>query len=73
MADLTNDAKIWNLLEDGNLFRPFKDGHLDDELHFAQMVSLMGPPPKQFLERSDRCLKFWDSEGESFLFDLISL
>ncbi|RMY83670.1 hypothetical protein D0862_11640 [Hortaea werneckii] len=54
---------IWNLLEDGNLFQPFKDGHLDDEVHFAQMVSLMGPPPKQFLERSDRCRKFWDSEG----------
>ncbi|KAI7239490.1 protein kinase [Hortaea werneckii] len=46
---------IWNLLEDGNLFQPFRDGHLDDEVHFAQMISLMGPPPKQFLERSDRC------------------
>ncbi|KAI6830817.1 protein kinase [Hortaea werneckii] len=54
---------IWNLLEDGNLFQPFKDGHLDDEVHFAQMVSLMGPPPKQFLERSDRCRKYWDAEG----------
>ncbi|RMY25836.1 hypothetical protein D0866_11004 [Hortaea werneckii] len=54
---------VWNLLEDGNLFRPFKDGHLDDELHFAQMVSLIGPPPKQFLERSGRCHKYWDSEG----------
>ncbi|KAK5687867.1 hypothetical protein LTR17_026698 [Elasticomyces elasticus] len=58
---------IWNLLEDGNLFNPVKDGHLDDELHFAQMVSLMGPPPKQFLERSDRCRRYWDSEGEVFL------
>ncbi|KAI6830091.1 hypothetical protein KC367_g3155 [Hortaea werneckii] len=56
-------SKIWNLLEDGNLFRPFKDGLLDDELHFAQMVSLMGPPPKQFVERSDRCRRYWDSEG----------
>ncbi|KAI6857506.1 protein kinase [Hortaea werneckii] len=55
--------KIWNLLEDGNLFQPFRDGHLDDEVHFAQMVSLMGPPPKQFLERSDRCRKYWDAEG----------
>ncbi|KAI7158102.1 protein kinase [Hortaea werneckii] len=54
---------IWNLLEDGNLFQPFKDGQLDDEVHFAQMTSLMGPPPKQFLERSDRWLKYWDAEG----------
>ncbi|RMX87549.1 hypothetical protein D0869_02287 [Hortaea werneckii] len=58
---------IWNLLEDGNLFQPFKDGQLDDEVHFAQMISLMGPPPKQFLERSDRWLKYWDAEDEDFL------
>jgi hypothetical protein len=57
--------KIWNLLEDGNLFNPFKDGRLNDELHFAQMVSLMGPPPKQFLERSDRCGRYWDTDGTS--------
>ncbi|GIZ44610.1 hypothetical protein CKM354_000780400 [Cercospora kikuchii] len=54
---------IWNLLEDGNLFDPIKDGHLDDEMHFAQMVSLMGPPPKQFLERCSQGRSFWDSEG----------
>ncbi|KAI7290811.1 hypothetical protein KC352_g3041 [Hortaea werneckii] len=63
MANVTNHGQIWNLLEDGNLFRPFEDGLLDDELHFAQMVSLMGPPPKQFVERSDRCRRYWDSEG----------
>lgn len=57
-------VKIWNLLEDGNLFNPVKDGHFNDELHFAQMISLMGPPPKEFLERSNRCRKYWDAEGE---------
>lgn len=57
------NTQIWNLLEYGNLFRPFKDGYLNDELHFAQMVALMGPPPKQFLERIDRYSKYWDSEG----------
>ena len=71
IANVTNDAKIWNLLEDGNLFQPFKDGQLDNEVHFAQMISLMGPPPKQFIERSDRCLKYWDAEGGDFLFDLV--
>jgi hypothetical protein len=44
-----------------------KDGYLDDEFHFAQTVSLMEPPPKQFLERSERCSKYWDSEGKGFL------
>lgn len=58
------NEKIWNLLEDGNLFSPIKDDHLNDELHFAQMISLMGPPPRQFLERSDRTSRYWDTEGE---------
>ncbi|KAF2210308.1 hypothetical protein CERZMDRAFT_99372 [Cercospora zeae-maydis SCOH1-5] len=39
------------------------DGHLNDEVHFAQMISLLGPPPKPFLERSIQCRKYWDSEG----------
>ena len=56
--------QIWSLFEEANLFSAFKDGNLDDELHFAEMVSLIGTPPKQFLERSDRCCRYWDSEGE---------
>lgn len=59
-------GKIWNLLEDGNLFSPIKNDHLNDETHFAQMVSLMGPPPKRFLERNNRCGKYWNPEGEAF-------
>ncbi|KAI8950240.1 hypothetical protein F4801DRAFT_550285 [Xylaria longipes] len=27
------------------------------------MVSLMGPPPRSFLERSENCRKYWDEEG----------
>jgi hypothetical protein len=44
-----------------------RDAYLDDEFHLAQMVSLMGPPPKQFLERSEQCGKYWDSGGMGFL------
>lgn len=57
-------VQIWDLLEGGSLFRPVKEGHLDDEQHFAEMVALLGPPPKAFLERSDKCLQFWDPEGK---------
>jgi hypothetical protein len=56
--------KIWDLFEGGRLFRAVKDSRLDDELHLAEMVSLMGPPPKVFLERSEKCRQYWDSEGE---------
>lgn len=27
------------------------------------MVSLMGPPPRSFLERSPKCSQYWDAEG----------
>ncbi|KAK3900751.1 kinase-like domain-containing protein [Staphylotrichum tortipilum] len=54
---------VWDLFEGRRLFGAIKDGHLNDELHLAEMVSLMGPPPKEFLARSDKCRKYWDAEG----------
>ncbi|KAF2762278.1 protein kinase [Pseudovirgaria hyperparasitica] len=55
---------IWSLFERANLFSAVRDGRLDDELHFAEMVSLMGPPPKEFLQRSDKCRQYWNAEGD---------
>ncbi len=55
--------QVWDLFEGSRLFRAVKDGHLDDEQHLAEMVSLMGPPPKKFLELSDKCCQYWDAEG----------
>jgi hypothetical protein len=46
------------------LFRAVKDGHLNDEQHLAEMVSLMGPPPRSFLERSETSRQYWDAEGK---------
>ncbi|KAI1843698.1 hypothetical protein JX266_010144 [Neoarthrinium moseri] len=54
---------IWDLFEGGRLFRAVKDGNLDDEQHLAEMVSLIGNPPIQFLERSEKCRRYWDAEG----------
>ncbi|KAK5990076.1 putative serine/threonine-protein kinase clkA-like protein [Cladobotryum mycophilum] len=54
---------IWDLFEGGPLFQPVKNGILDDELHLVAMVSLIGPPPKAFLERSENCRRYWDAEG----------
>ncbi|KAI0186921.1 kinase-like domain-containing protein [Astrocystis sublimbata] len=54
---------LWDLFEDEQLFRPMYRGQLNDELHLAQMVSLMGPPPSLFLERSEDAHKYWDAEG----------
>jgi hypothetical protein len=59
--------QIWDLFEDGNLFPAYKDGHLNDETHFAQMIALMGLPPKEFLDRMSDTLRarYWDSAGET--------
>lgn len=58
-----SDSK-WDLFEGGRLFHAVKDKVLSDELHLAEMVSLMGPPPKRFLERSQTCARYWDGEGK---------
>lgn len=44
---------MWNLLEDISLFeRPAGgDGEYDAHVHLAQMVSLLGDPPKLVIER----------------------
>ncbi|KAI1169967.1 kinase-like domain-containing protein [Nemania sp. FL0916] len=54
---------IWDLFEGGRLFRAMKDGQLNDEQHLAEIVSLIGNPPKKFLERSEKCREYWDAEG----------
>ncbi|KAI1427221.1 kinase-like domain-containing protein [Xylaria sp. FL1777] len=54
---------IWDLFEGGRLFRAVKDGCLNDEQHLAEMISLMGNPPRKFLERSEKCRQYWDEEG----------
>ncbi|KAH8175386.1 protein kinase domain-containing protein [Sarocladium implicatum] len=55
---------IWDLFEGGPLFHADRSGTLDDEVHLAEMVSLLGPPPKAFLERYEHSQKYWDPEGK---------
>ncbi|KAL3450420.1 kinase-like domain-containing protein [Aspergillus insuetus] len=54
---------IWDMVEGGNLFFAKKYRILNDEQHLAEMVSLMGPPPPEFLQRSEKCRQFWDDQG----------
>ncbi|RAH52988.1 kinase-like protein [Aspergillus piperis CBS 112811] len=54
---------VWDLAESHHLFYAKENGTLSDEQHLAEMVSLMGPPPPEFLMRSKRCENFWDAEG----------
>ncbi|GLA84250.1 hypothetical protein AtubIFM56815_008461 [Aspergillus tubingensis] len=62
-------GKVWDLAEDHHLFFAKENGTLSDEQHLAEMVSLMGPPPPEFLMRSKRCERFWDAEGKPTVAD----
>ncbi|KAK2759995.1 hypothetical protein FQN54_002731 [Arachnomyces sp. PD_36] len=53
----------WDIFEGERLFFAKKDGILNDEQHLAEMVSLLGPPPPEFIKRSEECLKYWDHQG----------
>ncbi|KAM3497101.1 hypothetical protein MY11210_009719 [Beauveria gryllotalpidicola] len=39
------------------------DGANDDEQHLAEMVAFIGPPPVEFLQRSERCARYFDESG----------
>ncbi|KAI1117742.1 kinase-like domain-containing protein [Nemania sp. NC0429] len=54
---------IWHLFEGGRLFYGEADRPMEDEELLAQMVSLMGPPPRHFLGRSRKCRQYWDRDG----------
>ncbi|KAL1845540.1 hypothetical protein Daus18300_014503 [Diaporthe australafricana] len=54
---------IWDLFEGKRLFSAKKDGVVNDEQHLAEMVSLMGNPPPEFLRRSEISARFFDELG----------
>ncbi|RDX56480.1 kinase-like protein [Lentinus brumalis] len=62
---------IWNMLEGRNMFKitggPEKKPH--NLYLLAHMVSLLGPPPVDFLKRSetDEPWKYFDAQGKSFV------
>ncbi|KAB8202353.1 kinase domain protein [Aspergillus parasiticus] len=69
--DWDNRVDIWGvgqmaltLFEQGHLFRNISlDSETEKAQRFAEMISLLGPPPVEFLRRSKESLKFWDENG----------
>ncbi|CAI7633752.1 unnamed protein product [Penicillium glandicola] len=47
--------KVWNIIEGTELFTLVEDanGRYDPKSHLAEMIALLGPPPKEILERAD--------------------
>lgn len=60
------DAQIWELFENYFMFQDRgPDGEYSEAHLLASMIALLGPPPSQFLQRSDKSMQFWDESGMS--------
>lgn len=57
--------QTWDLFQQGHLFyardsdKKSSDGH-----HLAEMVAVMGPPPKEMTQNSAYATDFFDSDGK---------
>lgn len=53
------------MLEPEPLFRIYDADNeaLNEAHHLANMVASMGPPPLEFLKRSEKARKYWDCDG----------
>ncbi|QSS51926.1 protein kinase [Histoplasma capsulatum var. duboisii H88] len=55
---------LWDLVCKRHLFDGRdSEGAVDESLRLAEMIAIMGPPPTEFLNRSDACRIFWDENG----------
>lgn len=61
-----NRQQIWDLFEGNNLFADIFDskGRHDLFKHLALMVALIGPPPSEFVVRSETTEQCFDSSGK---------
>ncbi|KAH9841134.1 putative CDK4/6 [Rhodofomes roseus] len=67
-ADIWNvGVLIWDLFQNGNLFKTTggPENKQDNIYHLAHMIALLGPPPKDFLERTqtERPWGWFDKDG----------
>ncbi|KAJ5804251.1 kinase-like domain-containing protein [Penicillium psychrosexuale] len=54
----------WDLFQRGHLFYARDSQKQDsDANHIAEMIALLGPPPRDLLQNSDYATDFFDSEG----------
>ena len=64
LVTLLTLGQLWDLFEPKRLFNPHgNDRRYCEHLHLAQMVSILGPPPLEYLKRSEKSKMFWDDDG----------
>ncbi|KAL1967093.1 hypothetical protein VTN77DRAFT_3617 [Rasamsonia byssochlamydoides] len=64
-VDIWNVAMVvWDLFEHSHLFQGRNpENKYDEAHHLAEMVAVLGPPPLDFLKRSEYSLLYWDENG----------
>ncbi|MCJ1439742.1 MAG: hypothetical protein MMC23_000223 [Stictis urceolatum] len=57
------DLNIWDLFKGYRLFRTRNtEKLLDDSIHLADMIAVLGSPPVDFLDRGTKSLKFFNED-----------
>lgn len=57
--------KVWDLFEEERMFHPGgSDREQSNARMLAELIALLGPPPKDFLPRADETLAYWNHQGE---------
>jgi hypothetical protein len=62
--EFTTLPQVWDLFENRHLFKAEDSNGQDSNLHhLAEMVALLGPPPRDFLQHSNYASEFFDNDG----------
>ncbi|WEW57329.1 hypothetical protein PRK78_002794 [Emydomyces testavorans] len=64
-VDIWNAGMLtWDLFQAFHLFHARDPGgKLHDAYHLASIASVLGPPPSEFLKKSENSLRYWDENG----------
>ncbi|RWA10851.1 hypothetical protein EKO27_g4271 [Xylaria grammica] len=60
--------RAWDLLEKEPLVGLYDEAspEQNDAHHLAALTALLGPPPSEFLQRSEKTAKFWDADSKKW-------
>jgi hypothetical protein len=59
-------TKIWDLFEGKHMFHPGgSDRKLSNARMLAEMIALLGFPSRDFVQRADETLAYWNHDGGS--------
>lgn len=66
---------MWDLLQGTTPFQAIQPDEVlfSDEQHLANVIALLGPPPRDLIERGRESLRYFDDHGELESYVLVTL